>query len=45
MRRLAAMTLGLALLAGCASQSPAPESPREKGDWADQKPRLEALDS
>ncbi len=45
MRRLAAMTLGLTLLAGCASQAPAPESPREKGDWADQKPRLEALDS
>lgn len=45
MRRLAAITLGLALLAGCASQAPSPESPREKGDWAEQQPRLKMLDS
>ncbi|WP_163649921.1 lipoprotein insertase outer membrane protein LolB [Modicisalibacter sp. 'Wilcox'] len=46
MRSLTVPTLLLALLtlAGCASQAPSPEQPRERGDWQAQKARLEAFD-
>lgn len=43
--RLLMPVLWLALIAGCATQAPSPQVPRERGDWHDQQDRLEALDT
>lgn len=44
MMRLCYLFLCLALLAGCASRTPTPDTPRERGDWPAQAERLAALD-
>lgn len=44
MMRSLALLLCLALLAGCASRVPTPESPRERGDWRAQTERLQSLE-
>ncbi len=44
MTRLLALFLTLALLAGCATQAPTPEPPRERGDWSAQADRLQRLE-
>ena len=44
MTRLLPLLAGLALLAGCATQAPTPESPRERGDWSAQLDELKSLE-
>ncbi|GHA91545.1 lipoprotein insertase outer membrane protein LolB [Modicisalibacter luteus] len=45
MKRFTALLFCLALLSGCASQTPTPDVPRNQVAWSEQRDRVEALDA